>query len=192
VALPAPGDAAGLPPAPGLLGHACDAGECVVVDDVPGPAGPFHVVAVPDVEVFGTDVDPGYQVTWHVVVTSRSAPSGALTPAVSVAEADLELQVAMREVTRELERLAVAAWPGGAAERRPGRPGPLPPLPDAFSARARHLLGSAAQVLDIVDAAREDPGGAVSSYESGRRDTALGAVRRAARRALETAVNLPG
>jgi hypothetical protein len=97
----------------------------------------------------------------------------------------------MRDVTRELERLAVAAWPTGAAERRPA-PGPLPPLPDAFSVRARHLLGSAAQVLDIVDAAREDPGGAVSGYESGRREAALAAVRRAARRALEAAVNLPG
>jgi hypothetical protein len=191
VALPAPGDAAGLPPAPGLLGHACDAGECVLVENVLGPAGLFQVVVVPDVAVFGTDVDPGYQVTWTVVVTSRSAPPGAVGPGISVAEADLELRLAMRDVTRELERLAVAAWPTGAAERRPA-PGPLPPLPDAFSVRARHLLGSAAQVLDIVDAAREDPGGAVSGYESGRREAALAAVRRAARRALEAAVNLPG
>lgn len=189
VALPAPGDTAGLPPAPGLLGHACDAGECVVVTDVAGPAGPFHVVAVPDVTVFGTEVDPGYRVAWTVVVTARPAPPGAVTSPASVAEADLELRVAMRDVTRELERLDVAAWSGTG---RPGRPEPLPPLPDAFSARSRHLLASAAQVLDIVDAARHDPGGTVSGYESGRRDAALGAVHRTARRAAEAAVNLPG
>ncbi|MGF1648663.1 MAG: hypothetical protein ACFCVF_17335 [Kineosporiaceae bacterium] len=193
LALPVPGDATGLPPAPGLLGHACDAGECVVVEDVPGPAGPFHVVAVPDVTVFGTDVDPGYQVTWTGFVTARPAPPGAVTPPVSVAEADLELRLATRDATRELERLAVAAWSAGSSPAgRRGRPGPLPPLPDAFSARSRQLLGSAAQLLAIVDAARDDPGGAVTGYETGRRDAALNTVRRAARRAVEAAVNLPG
>ncbi|MGF1663360.1 MAG: hypothetical protein ACFCVG_13000 [Kineosporiaceae bacterium] len=189
VALPAPGDALGLPPAPGLVGHACDTGECVVVEHLTGEAGGFHVIAVPDVADFGTDADRGYQVTWNAYVTARSAPPGALTPPASVAEADLELRVALRDVTRDLERLDVAAWsPAG----RPDRPDPLPPLPDAFSSRARHLLASAAQVLDIVDAAREDPGGALSGHETARRDAALGRVHRTARRAVEAAVNLPG
>jgi hypothetical protein len=192
VALPVPGDAAGLPPAPGLLGHACDAGECLVVEDLRGgPDGPFHLAAVPDVAAFGSEVEPGHRVTWTVFVTGRPAPTGASPVPASVAEADLELRIALRDVTRELERLDVAAWPASAGVR-PVPAAALPPLPDSFGPRARHVLSSASQVLDIVEAAREHPGGAVTGHELTARATALGRAHRAARRAVEAAVNLPG
>ena len=191
VALPVPGDTTGLPPAPGLVGHACDAGECLVVENLRGgPDGVFHLAAVPEVSGYGTAVEPGHHVTWTVFVTGLPAIMGAAGAPTSVAEADLELRIALRDVTKELERLEIAAWSGRG--RGPSDPAVLPPLPDTFGTRARHVLSSASHVLDIVDAARDDPGGSVSGHEMALRASALGHAHRAARRAVEAAINLPG
>jgi hypothetical protein len=193
VALPAPGDAAGLPAVPELVGHACDAGECVVVEGLGGPTGTYHLATVPDVTTFGSEAEPGYRVTWTVWASRTPPQSGAVGAAVSVAEAHLELRLALREVATELERLDVAAWsPRRRAVSRRPRPTDLPPLPDTFGPRARSLLASAADILTIVEAAVAEPGGTVSGHEVDARAAALTRVHRAARRAVEAAVNLPG
>lgn len=191
LAMPAPGDAVGVPPAPGLLGHACDVGECVVVEGLRGPDGrEWHVAAVPDAESYGTRTEPGTRVTWCVRVSDRPAPPGALVPPAGLAEADMQLRLALRDVTRELERLEVAAWPG--SEGAGVREEPFPPMPPSLGGRARAVLASGSRVLAIAEAAGTVPGGAVSGHELGRRAAALADIRRAARRAVEAAINLPG
>ncbi len=191
VVLPAPGDALGVPRGRGLLGWACDAGECVVIDTATAASAPWGLALVPDVTTFGSVEDEGVRVTWNLWTTRGDPAAPALS---SVAEADLSLRTVLHDVTRSLERLDVATWRrgDGPSMAEVAAAAHLPPLPDTLSTRSRSLLMSASEVLAIVDAATGDDGGAVTGHEIGRRADALVGARRAARRAIEAAVNLPG
>jgi len=194
VAMPAPGDALGLPRATGLLGWACDAGEAVIIERIAIGPQPWGMALVPEVTEFGSELEPGVSVSWQVWTTEGEA-SGARpydAPG-SVAEADLGLRTALHDVTRTLERLEVAAWrpPDEDALAAITAAGQLPPLPSTLAGRSRAMLASAAQVLAIVAAAAAEPGGAVTGHQIGRRAQELTGAARAARRAIEAAVNFP-
>jgi hypothetical protein len=161
LALPAPGDPLGLGGPAALNVAALDAGEAVI-------AGSVGLVPEEDARTVVWRAHPADRVPW---VDERETAS--------------ELRVTLVEVTKRLVDLDVAAWqpdiPDLLLNLRHRAPLPLPP---GYDARRVETTERAVLCLDIVDLARRDAGGAVSSYEMGRRWAALDDLDRAARRAL--------
>lgn len=183
VVLPTAGDVLGLPGPAEFNRAALQAGECVLVEPARLALG-----LVPGIRVFGSTLEPGTLVTWHV----HRVGDHRVTDLGSVAEADQHLQVALREATDELARLDVAAWREDAAERLAAiRSGALPrtALPPTAPPRCVRVLATAARVRAIVDLATEDDGAAVSSGEATRRAETLRTLDQVSRRALVAAVN---
>ncbi|MGN6612240.1 MAG: hypothetical protein ACTHLJ_10740, partial [Angustibacter sp.] len=180
LALPVPGDPAGLPGPAAVNEAALDAGECVVT--VGGPS----LVLVPEVVEFGSAYEPGYQVTWQVLACSPLAP-----PASSASDAERELRQALVTATDVLTDLDVGRWRPDAAERVAAlrRPAPTGPLPSTCSPRAVRVIDLAWRVRTIVELAREDDGAAVSGWEASRRAEELRGLDTVSRRALVAAVN---
>ena len=82
VVLPVPGDPVGLPGPPAFNAAALEAGECVLT-----AGGPAWGV-VPDVAEFGSQWEPGWQVTWQLSpVVERQVP-----PSTGLAEAERALR----------------------------------------------------------------------------------------------------
>ncbi|SDQ43229.1 hypothetical protein [Quadrisphaera sp. DSM 44207] len=189
VVLPAPGDPSGLPGPAAFNADALEAGEAVLVDgEVLLHAGPGHLGAVPAVEGFGSVLEPGTRVTWHLAAT---APPRA-PEATSLADAERSLRTALAEATRALADLDVARWREDAADRVAAvRDGGLPrdALPPGTDGRAARVAASAARVRAVVALAVEDDGAAVSGYEAVARARSLRDVDAVARRALAVAVN---
>ncbi|MGN6303082.1 MAG: hypothetical protein ACTHN8_18525 [Angustibacter sp.] len=181
LALPVPGDPAGLP-GPGAVNEAAlDAGECVVT--VGGPS----LALVPEVVEFGSAYEQGHQVTWQVLACSPPlAP-----PASSASDAERELRQALLTATDVLTELDVGRWRPDAAERVAAlrRPAPTGPLPATCSPRAVRVIDLAWRVRTIVELAREDDGAAVSGWEATRRADELRGLDTVSRRALVAAVN---
>ncbi len=146
---PVPGDVAGVPPE--AAARATDAGECVVVTTSSG-----SWALVPEVAEFGSDLEPGHLVTWHVTSVGpwSTRVLGALG---SLAEAERDLRTALLLATRALDELDVARWrddaAGALADLRAGgvpawqlprvrpparRPGPHPGSPPPRHRRPRH------------------------------------------------------
>ncbi|MBD5788275.1 hypothetical protein IF650_19110 [Cellulosimicrobium terreum] len=179
---PAPGDVTGTPPqvAPAATG----AGECVLVTT---SAGSWSLV--PGVTEFGSELEPGHLVTWHV---ERTEPwvrrvQGAVG---TLSESEGELRTALLVATRALDDLDVARWREDAADAIAGlRSGGAPgwQLPDSASARAVRVLTQAVRLRAIVDLAAADDGGAVNLWQADQRSTALREVDRASRRAVGAA-----
>jgi hypothetical protein len=183
--LPAPGDA--------IVGprEAVGAGEAVLL-------GPTHdggraLALVPQVERFGSDLEPGHRVSWHVmdVPDWRTAILGVVG---SLDEAERGLADGLRIATGALVRLDVAHWPARDAERIAAvRDGVLPArrLPPRLAAEPRRVrvLTQAARLRAIVDLARRDDGGAVNGWQADQRSTALREVDRLARRAMGAAAS---
>jgi hypothetical protein len=161
LALPAPGDPLGLGgPAPFNLA-AMEAGEAVVV----GAVGLVPVLAARTVVWTAYPADP--------------------VPWVDERETAVALRTTLAEVTHRLVDLDVASWqpdiPDLLMNLRHRRPLPLPP---GYDARRVETTERAVVCLEILDLARQDDGGAVSSYEMDQRRAALADLDRAARRAL--------
>jgi hypothetical protein len=177
--LPVPGDPAGTPAVAGTA--ALEAGECVLVET---PDGAF--AAVPDVRAFGSTLEPGHLVTWHV----RRVPSWstALLGVVGTpAEAEQDLRHALLQATDALTSLDVARWrPDAAAAiaRLRGDSTPAWHLPPQLDARRVRVLTLAARLRGVVGLATADDGGAVNLWQADQRSTALREIDHAARRAL--------
>ncbi|MGQ7351179.1 hypothetical protein ACUN7V_10995 [Quadrisphaera oryzae] len=189
VALPAPGDPAGLPGPAEFSAEAVEAGEAVLVDgELLLLDGVGRLGLVPHVSWFGSAWEPGAEVTWRVFPTwSPKAPDGT-----TLADADRSLRTGLTEATRVLAGLDVARWRDDAADRITAvRDGALATseLPPGCPDRAVRVVASAARVRAIVELASEDDGAAVSSSEALERARSLREVDGVARRALAVAVN---
>lgn len=179
--LPTPGDPHVGPP------DAATAGEAVLVRD--GAGGSLAVV--PHVERFGSRLEPGHRVAWHVqeVADWRTALLGVIG---SVDDAERDLREGLRLATAALVQLDVARWRPDAAERiAAARDGSLPAgrLPAELTASPQRVrvLAQAARLRAIVGLAAEDEGGAVNLWQSDQRSAALRDVERLARRAMGAA-----
>lgn len=182
VALPAPGDPAGLRGPAAFTIAATDAGEAVVIEG-DGPA----LGLVPVVTEFGSALEPGAMVDWVAFPAAPSPP-----PSDSLADADRSLREALRAATEVLTTLDVSRWREDAAERIAGvRDGGLPrdAVPPGTDPRAGRVLASAVRVRAIAALALEDDGASVTGWEASRRATVLREVDAVARRCLATAVN---
>lgn len=190
--LPSPGDPRGLPGPGPFTDAALGAGEGVLC----GGAG-----LVPEVETHTSGSgDTWYTVTWRTEALSRDVPRLddplvlARRGAPTVAEADHDLLMALREATDVLSRLDVARWRPDLADalhdlRRDSAGLELPP---GYHARCGRLVARAAVVARIVTLAAVDaPGGAVTAFEAAERDAALRPLAAAARRAHTAAINAP-
>lgn len=186
-ALPVPGDPAAVPAQ--VAAEAQDAGECVLLERRSPDGPPSAAVAVPEVEEFGSALEPGWHVTWRVTPVE---PWGTrfLGTVGSLSEAEQDLRTALQRATEALTSLDVARWREDAAEaitRLRGEPAPAWDLPPGLAPRRVRVLGLAARLRAIVDLATADDGGAVNLWQADQRTAALRDVDRVARRALASA-----
>lgn len=176
---PVPGDVTGVPPE--AAARSTDAGECVVVTTSSG-----SWALVPEVTEFGSDLEPGHLVTWHVTSVGpwSTRVLGALG---TLAEAERDLRTALLLATRALDELDVARWrddaAGAIADLRAGG-APTWQLPSSVPPRAVQVLTQAVRLRAIVDLATADDGGSVNLWQADQRSTALREVDRASRHAV--------
>lgn len=177
--LPAPGDLAGVPAA--ISAHAIEAGECVLVR-----TGEGTFAAVPEIEEFGSALEPGHLVVWTVrrVPAWRTTLLGTVG---SLADAERDLRGALVAATGALASLDVARWRPDAAEaiaalRADADPGWL--VPPGLDGRRLRVLVAAARLRAIIELATADDGGAINLWQADQRSTALREIDRAARRAM--------
>ncbi len=180
--LPVPGEPVAAPPA--VSGAAVDAGECVLLR-----SASRTLAAVPEVERFGSDLEPGHLVTWHV----REVPewqTAVWAQIGTLEDAERELRQGLLTATEALVQLGVERWRPDAAESIAHvRDGALPErrLPRGVQPQRLRVLSSAARLRGIVALASQDDGGAVNTWQADQRATALREVDRVARRAMAAA-----
>jgi hypothetical protein len=184
VVLPVPGDPVGLPGPPPFNTAALEAGECVLTAG--GPAWG----AVPEVAEFGSEWEPGWQVTWQLspVVERRVPPSGGL------AEAERALKEGLLAATDALDRLDVAALgPDAAVRLQLLRRAEIPAgaLPAGTSPRSLQVLATAGRLRAVLSLATQDDGAAVNAWEAGERARTLRELDAICRHAVVAAVNAP-
>lgn len=171
LALPVPGDPAGLGGPPPFNAEALEAGEAVVLRGV-------DLGLVP--------VRAGAGVVWRCLAAHdrRQVPD--------LAEADTELRAALPRAADELAALDVARWRPEVADELMAlrRPRDLR-LPDGMEPRAQRMVALADRCLTIVELALADDGGAITAVEADRRRQALLPLERASRRALVAACTFP-
>lgn len=179
---PVPGDVTGVPPE--AAARATDAGECVVVTTSSG-----SWALVPEVTEFGSDLEPGHLVTWHVTSVGPWS-TRVLGTLGTLAEAERDLRTALLLATRALDELDVARWrddaAGAIADLRAGG-APTWQLPATVPPRAVQVLTQAVRLRAIVDLATADDGGSVNLWQADQRSTALREVDRASRHAVGAA-----
>lgn len=179
---PVPGDVTGVPPE--AAARATDAGECVVVTTSSG-----SWALVPEVTEFGSDLEPGHLVTWHVTAVGPWS-TRVLGTLGTLAEAERDLRTALLLATRALDELDVARWrddaAGAIADLRAGG-APTWQLPATVPPRAVQVLTQAVRLRAIVDLATADDGGSVNLWQADQRSTALREVDRASRHAVGAA-----
>ena len=183
--LPAPGDPSGLAGPPAMNAHAVDAGEAVVLDAGPGEDG---LALVPEVEVFGSTLEPGATVAWHAH-RARVGPGAA---AVTLEGASRGLRAALVRATALLEDMDVARWRDDAADALADvRGGALPrdAFPPGASAQAMGTATTAARVLLLAGLAGADEGGALSLSQARARRAVITEVGSVARAALAAAAS---
>ncbi len=179
--LPVPGDPIGTPAV--VAADAVLAGECLLVRT---PHGAW--AAVPQVERFGSPLEPGHQVTWQV----RPVPdwhTGLVAAVGSLADAERELRAVLARATQTLDTLDVAHWGPGADAAVAAVRDSAPPwrLPPGLEPRRLRVLTAATRVHTIAELARADDGAAVTVWQADQRSTALRDVHRASRRAIVAA-----
>ncbi|SDD30437.1 hypothetical protein SAMN05216410_3151 [Sanguibacter gelidistatuariae] len=189
---PGPGDAMGAPAA--ISAEAIEAEECVLVtvraDEADGVVE--HWALAPDIEPFGSALEPGFLVTWDVVAID-AWENRALGTVGALGDAERQLQRGLREATEALMELDVSRWRDAAGETIAALREVVdlrPYLPSDLDPRRSHVLQSAARLRAIVDLATEDDGGAVNLWQADQRSTALREVDRTARRAMSAATLL--
>jgi hypothetical protein len=177
--LPVSGDPVGLPGPGPMTTAALEAGEAVLLPQ--RPEGTFGLVP---------GEAPGV-VLWRAYPTS-TVPASSLGPLPTLAEADRDLAVALREATDLLAELDLARWDPDRADAvealRKGRldgEGLAPGYPN----RAHEVLSRARRLRAIIELAGRDDGGAVTATEAVARRAALFPLDRAARYAEMAAHN---
>lgn len=180
--LPVPGAPGGTPGE--VLTEALEAGECLVVGTARG-----SWTAVPEVRAFGSALEPGATVTWHV--REVADVDAALAAGVgSYADARAALTHALATSTDLLTRMDLAhTRPEAAAAVAAiaGAPDADWDLPPQVDPDRLVVLLRAARLRAIVDLARADDGASVTAWQVGRRAAALREVEIAARRAMSAA-----
>ncbi len=177
VVLPVPGDVRGLPGPQPFRAAALGAGEAV-------HGGPLGLV--PEVVDHAPSSAPP-SVRWTAFTVEPAPPDPE-----SVADAQYELGLAMRESARALVDAEVSGQRGEIAEalgdaRRAGERLNLPP---GFPPRAVSLLAQAQRLQAALDLAAADPlGGAVDRTGADARTAALRPLASAVRRAQVVAFN---
>jgi hypothetical protein len=184
VVLPVPGDPVGLPGPPPFNSAALEAGECVLT-----AGGPAWGV-VPEVVEFGSEWEPGWQVTWQLgpVVQRRVPPSGGL------AEAERALKEGLLAASDALDRLDVAALgPDAAVRLQLLRRAELPAgaLPAGTPHRSLQVLATAGRLRAVLTLASQDDGAAVNAWQAGERARTLRELDGICRHAVVAAVNAP-
>jgi len=185
LALPAPGDPAGLPAADPVSVAALDAGEVALLPDLSAADQRASADAawglVPSVDEQG--------VVWTAYRTSGLLVTNG---AESLSDADHGLAQSLREATAVLDGLAAAAWTDQDADElaalRSGRldgDGLAPGYPE----RAVSVLVRARRLRTIVRLASRDDGGALTASAAATRMAALAPLDRAARHAEMAAYN---
>ncbi|WP_282796307.1 hypothetical protein [Streptomyces sp. CC224B] len=188
VALPVPGHPLGLSGPPAFNERALEAEEAVVATGAAYGLVPEVYEAGPDGPADAADVH--VEVVWHCLPVREAPPADVP----SLGEAERELAEAMREATRVLSQLDVAAS-GPVAEAaldayraRAERGREL--LAPGYPARAVRVLELAQRVGLLMSMAYDHGhGGAVSAGEMAARAQALRPVERTARRAQVAAYN---
>lgn len=182
--LPVPGDPGATPAS--VSSAATEAGEAVLVR-TPQEC----LVAVPVVQRFGSELEPGHLVTWEVSeVPDWRHAAHARTG--SLQDAERDLRQGLLQATEALVKLDVARWRPDAAEQVAAlRDLELPAwrLPDGLEGRRVRVLASAARLRAIVALATQDDGAAVNLWQADQRSTALREVDRMARRAMSAAAS---
>ena len=175
--LPVPGDVRGLPRKGGFTEQALGSAEAI-------RAGDFGLVARWEQHTSGSGD------TWHTLTWWRHRLPGGLVEVetMSVGEADMALTEALREATRALDALDVAAWNGKAANQNGLRDVTARQLPVGFDTRARLLYERAVLLDHALELARQDAmGGAVSAFEAQARLEVLRPLAAACRAAVGAA-----
>jgi hypothetical protein len=175
--LPVPGDVRGLPKEGRFTELALIGGEAI-------RAGDFGLVAQWRSHVSGSG-DSWSTLTWWLCRLPQGLPP---VEVVGVGEADLALTEALRESTRKLTALDVAAWKGGSTDMTGLRDFAERQLPTGFESRARLLYARSLFLDHALEMARRDAmGGAVSAYEAQARLDALRPLAAACRQAIGAA-----
>lgn len=196
---PEPGDAMGVPAE--VSAPAIEAEECVLVTvrsereptslpaSAGGPRGVEHWALVPDVETFGSALEPGHLVSWAMARIPDWAHR-TLGTVGSLSEAERALQNSLRSATEALSALDVSRWRDDAGEAIAALRSTVDlrdHLPAGIDPRRSHVFQSAARLRAIVDLATVDDGGAVNLWQADQRSTALREIDRVARRAMAAA-----
>lgn len=183
--LPRPGEPTDVPAA--VAPDAIAAGECVLI------AGPQNAWAlIPEVRAFGSALEPGANVTWHVTPLDDPVPALATEPARSD---DLHayllagLVQTCTDALATLGHLEPGIWDApdspltAALGPATDRTLPFPPHLDGYRARALHLAARL-QEATARGAAQPHP---LAGRRAARRATALRDIDAAARRVMSAA-----
>jgi hypothetical protein len=173
--LPVPGDARGLPRAPGLAGLAMESGQAAVGQ---------RLVLVP--EEIGPEA-----IAWTAFPLDGVPPAPPL-PEGSLRAVAGELDLAVGDAARTLARLDLARWNPEVPALLAGlaRPSRLPGLPADHDPVAVTVLARAQRLAQVLDLAMADaPGAAVTHAQAAARDDALRPLAQAVREATVAGYN---
>ncbi len=186
VALPAPGDLAGLPRASAdALGAAAAGGEAVFVPALGG-------MLVPSISAFGDhvrgDLDVGTRVDW-TAYDSSPVPRHRVE-ALEASQLERHLREELRSATEHLDALGGQPFSASAARALAdaalgGRWG----LPSGLPGRAAQVIALAGTIGHVVDVALAAGDGALNASTAVSRHSLLLRLQRAADRALADATN---
>lgn len=181
VALPVPGDSAGMPSAPpDTLAAATAAGECVIAPSLGG-------VLVPDVGGYGPDGDRGLRVRW-AAYEADPVPLHRVE-ALDARQAARDLARAVAAATTELEGLGGRPFDPEQARAEAGRDRRQWALPRAIPGEVAATIRSAAAVATTAERGLVGAHGALDTVVLDGRERALRRLRREAEQALATATN---
>jgi hypothetical protein len=137
---------------------------------------------------FGSEWEPGWQVTWELsAVVQRQAP-----PPAGLADAERALKEGLLAATDALDRLDVAALgPDAAVRLQRVRRAEVPAgaLPAGTPQRSLQVLATAGRLRAVLSLAAEDDGAAVNAWEAGERARTLRELDGICRHAVVAAVN---
>ena len=167
VALPVPGDPAGLAGPPQFNEDAIDAGEAVIVDGSGFGLIPSAV---------------GRGVFWAASLATPPPPSSP------VSEAERALREQLIDAARDLTDLDVARWKPEVADALADlRAAREPVLPPGYGERAERVAALATRCLQIGELALTDDGSAITMQQSEARRRITVDLQRAARHAVVVA-----
>lgn len=181
VALPGPGDLAGLPRCgPIATDAAVEAGEAIFVAGLGG-------MLVPTVSTFGSPGAQGLRIDWFEHDADPLPPHRV--EALELSQLERHLRRQLLESIDELDRIGGTPWADNLArDLVDERLGARWSLPDSLPPRARKVIGLAGTVSVAVDVGLESSGAVTAAHDSARTD-ALRRLSRECERTLADATN---